>query len=666
MSDSEAMTVRSSMSRTRPGLLLLLGFQLVAASPGAAATLTCEIVPKFMGAYLQNHIRYHRLDQEIENRTIDTYLRRIDPSRTVLLEVEVEQIRASLRGAFQSLKEGSCAFLSDVHTTLVEEQRAVEKFVRSTLSSPDYEIDSTVELILDPEERGHPKTPADQRKLLVSLIHFQMSNYLSTGESLDSAKKLLIHRYELRTKRLADLEADDLYTAFLDAFANSLDPHSNYYSAENHEDFQISMKLSLEGIGVALSERDGYAVVERIIPGGAADRLDVLQPKDKLITVAQEDGEPVNIIDMPLREAVRLIRGKKGSQVHLTVLRQGEHTERFPVTIVRDKIDLEEQAAKLRFVEREVEGRPIKLAILELPSFYGGVDSVQRQSTKDVARLLRQVNEERADGLVLDLSRNGGGLLEHAVTISGFFLRKGEIVGVENARGNRQILSDDNEDILYSGPMVVHTSRVSASAAEILAGALKDYKRAIITGDDHTFGKGTVQTVSSLPPGQGALKITTAMFFRPGGKSTQNGGVRSDVVIPSLLTSDDFGEETQRYALDNQETTPFLSSYANAVPPSSRWRPVSTDVVSKLARKSRDRVQGAEEFVEIREKLSEAESNDGVIRLAEILKEQEKAKADEEATDPEASSNGDGELEALSPQLEEATNILADLVDLQI
>jgi carboxyl-terminal processing protease len=655
------------MSRsTRLGLLLLLGFQLAAASSGTAAALTCEIVPKFMGAYLQNHIRHHRLDQEIEDRTVDAYLRRIDPSRTVLLESEAEQIRGALRGAFQKVKDGSCAFLSGVHTTLVKEQRAVEEFVRSTLSSPGYEIDSTVELILDPEERGYPKTPADQRKLVLSLIHFQMSNYLGAGEALDDAKKLLIHRYELLTKRLMDLDEVKLYTAFLDAFATSLDPHSNYLSAETLEDFRISMTLSLEGIGVALAERDGYAVVERIIPGGAADRLDVLQPKDKLITVAQENGEAVNIIDMPLREAVRLIRGKKGSQVHLTVLRQGEHTERFPVTIVRDKIDLEEQAAKLRFVEREVEGRKIKLAILELPSFYGGADPNDRQSTEDVAKLLGQVNEERVDGLVLDLSRNGGGLLEHAVTISGFFLRKGEIVGVENARGNRQILSDDDEGILYSGPMVVHTSRVSASAAEILAGALKDYKRAIITGDDHTFGKGTVQTVSSLPPGQGALKITTAMFFRPGGKSTQNGGVRSDVVIPSLLTSNDFGEGTQRYALENQETTPFLSSYANAVPPTSRWRPISTDLVSKLARKSRDRIEGAEEFVEIRDKLEEAESNDGVIRLAEILKEQEKAKADDETTGSEESSNGDGDSEKLSPQLEEATNILADLVGLQI
>jgi len=666
MSDSEAMIVRNSMPPTRLGLFLLLGFQLAAASPSPAASLTCEIVPRFMRTYLQNHVRYNRLDQEIEARTIDVYLRRIDPSRTVLLESEAEQIRGSLEGAFQKVQEGSCTFLSSLHATFIEELRAVEEFVRSTVSSPDYEIDTTVELILDPEKRGHPKTPEDQRKLLSSLVHFQISNYLGAGETLDNAKKLLIHRYELRTKHLADLDTVDLYTAFLNAFATSLDPHSNYLSAEVLDDFRISMTLSLEGIGVALSERDGYAVVERIIPGGAADRLDVLQPKDKLITVAQENGEAVNIIDMPLREAVRLIRGKKGSQVHLTVLRQGEHTERFPVTIVRDKIDLEEQAAKVRFEEREVEGKKIKLAILELPSFYGGADPTERQSTKDVAKLLRQVNEERADGLVLDLSRNGGGLLEHAVTISGFFLRKGEIVGVDNAHGKRQILSDKDENILYSGPMVVHTSRVSASAAEILAGALKDYKRAIITGDDHTFGKGTVQTVSSLPPGQGALKITTAMFFRPGGKSTQNNGVRSDVVIPSLLTRNDFGEKTQRYALENQETTPFLSSYANAVPPSSRWRPISTDVVSKLARKSRDRVDSTEEFAEIRDKLKEAELNNGVIRLTEILKEQEEAKADDGTPLSEESSNGDGDIEKISPQLMEATNILADLVDLHI
>jgi carboxyl-terminal processing protease len=650
----------SNRTRLLPLLVLLLGLQTAAAAPVGAAAVSCETVARFMGAYLQHHIRHHRLDQELEKRTIDSYLQRIDPSRTVLLEDEAKKIRESLRGAFQTVQSNSCSFLADTHKRLIAEQREVEAFVRAYVSAPDYAIDPTVELILDPEERGHPKTLADQQQLTRGLVHFQMSNYVSAGENLEEAKKLLIHRYELRTKRLVDLETVDLYTAFLDAFATSLDPHSNYLSADVLEDFRISMTLSLEGIGVALSERDGFAVVERIIPGGAADRLDVLQPKDKLITVAQENGEAVNIIDMPLRDAVRLIRGKKGSQVRLTVLRQGERTERFPVTIVRDKINLEEQAAKLRIEEREVESKKIKLGILELPSFYGGSNATDRQSTDDVARLLREANEAKVDGLLLDLSRNGGGLLEHAVTISGFFLRRGEIVGVENARGGWQILSDDDENILFAGPMVVLISRVSASAAEILAGALKDYKRAIIAGDDHTFGKGTVQTVSALPPGQGALKITTGMFFRPGGKSTQNTGVRSDVVVPSLLTSDEFGEKTQRHALENQETTPFLSSYANAVPTSSRWRPVSSDVISKLAKNSQERVDVSDDFDEINEKLNEAKTNDGVVRLAEILKEQEEVEAKKEAAEDEEDS------EKISPQLREATSILADLVALHI
>jgi len=654
------MITRSRIPLNRLILSLSIGVLFAATAPAQAATVSCETVSRFMAAYLQNHILHHRLDDQLEERTMDTYLRRFDPSRTVLLEGEVTEILKDLKGAFANVKHKHCDFLTGFHQTLVKQQKGVEDFVRDFVSRPDYEVDTTVELILDPEERGHPKTVAEQQELLQNLIHFQMSNYLSADETLEDAKKLLIHRYELRTKRLDELDAVDLYTAFLDAFATSLDPHSNYLSAEVLEDFRISMTLSLEGIGVALSERDGFAVVERVIPGGAADRLGTLLPKDKIISVAQEEGEAVSIIDMPLREAVSLIRGKKGTKVRLTVLRQGEQTKRFPVTIVRDKINLEDQAANLRFEEREVEGKKIKLAILDLPSFYGGSNPTERQSTDDVARLLRQVNEEQADGLVLDLSRNGGGLLDHAVTISGFFLRRGEIVGVENARGGRQILSDEDDGILYSGPMVVHTSRVSASAAEILAGALQDYKRAIIAGDDHTFGKGTVQTVSSLPPGQGALKITTGMFFLPGGRSTQNDGVRSDVVIPSLLTSNDFGEKTQRYALENQATTPFLSSYANAVPTTNRWQPVSSDVVSKLAKRSHDRVVKSEEFAEIREKLKEAEANDGVVRLADILKEQEEVAAEEEAAEAEDAK------EKISPQLEEATSILADLVALNI
>ena len=304
---------------------------------------------------------------------------------------------------------------------------------------------------------------------------------------------------------------------------------------------------------------------------------------------------------MPLREAVSLIRGKKGTKVHLTVLRQGDETQRFPLAIVRDKIDLAEQAASLRFETRERNGKPFKLAIIDLPSFYGDSDPGQRQCTDDVEKLLEQVKEAKADGLLLDLSRNGGGLLEHAVKISGFFIRKGEVVGVENARRQMSVLSDRDERILYTGPMVVHVSRVSASASEILAGALKDYHRAVITGDDHTFGKGTVQTVTPLPPGLGALKITTARFFRPGGQSTQNDGVSADVVIPSLLATDDLGEKNQPFALAGESRLPLYGSFANAIGPTDFDSQVSGAELAELVRSSSERVAKSAEFEEVRD-----------------------------------------------------------------
>ncbi|MDH5306305.1 MAG: carboxy terminal-processing peptidase, partial [Myxococcales bacterium] len=568
--------------------------------------------------------------------------------------------------------------------------RSMEEEVRAFVTQETYQIDEDVALVLDPDKRGYPQSDSARRALQQSLVHFQMANYLSAGESLEEAKQLLVHRYELRSRRFAELDVTDLYSSFLDSFASSLDPHSNYLSAETLEDFRISMSLSLEGIGVALSERDGYSVVDHIIPGGAADRLEEgLRENDKIIAVAEDGGEPVNIIDMPLREAVSLIRGKKGTKVHLTVLRS---SKRLPITIVRDKIDLAEQAAKLRFEMREVDGKPVKLAIIELPSFYGDVDPTRRQCTDDLEKLLATVREEKADGLLLDLSRNGGGLLEHAVTISGFFIRKGEVVGVEDHRGKLNVLRDPDERILYTGPLVVHTSRVSASASEIVAGALKDYRRAVITGDDHTFGKGTVQTVTQLPPGQGALKITTALFFRPGGQSTQNEGVLADVAIPSLLTAEEFGESTQRYALPSQRISSFLGSYANAIDPDDRRSRVGEALITELARRSHERIEGSEAFAELKRKIEEARANDGVVLLADYRKEREQAEAAEQASaggDAEsgeaaqgtetAQGAGDagaqvadaghgmatpaeGEPDALSPQVQEALNVLTDLV----
>jgi carboxyl-terminal processing protease len=365
----------------------------------------------------------------------------------------------------------------------------------------------------------------------------------------------------------------------------------------------------------------------------------------------------VDIIDMPLREAVALIRGKAGSRVNLTILREGETTERFNVAIVRDKIDLEEQAASLRFEEREVDGRKLKLAVLDLPSFYGDSDPTQRQCTKDVERLLQRVDEEQAHGLLLDLSRNGGGLLQHAVTVSGFFLRSGAIVAIENSEGGRQIQRDHDRALLYAGPLVVLTSRVSASASEILAGALKDYRRAVVVGDDHTFGKGTVQTVSTLPPGEGALWITTQLFYRPGGLSTQHGGVASDVVIPSLLAGEDYGEKNQPYSIPAQETTPFLSETVNGDRPEAHWKPVDQAVLAELVRRSQARLERNPDFVELRRKLAERAKRPARVEVAEFLAEREEQLAGSE-------DSADAQSDPPRPELDEALLVLADLVAL--
>ena len=646
-------------------LLLAAPWLALAVASPAVAQLQCQTVPQLASEYLRGHVEVNELTDELEARAVDTYVRRIDSSRTVLTEAEAAKARENLAGVLKRMKQGDCESLFAQHRSMVERNAALEEFVRKTVSDPKFELDESVSLQLDPEERGYPKDAEARDALNTALLHFQLSNYLSAGESLDEAKRLLVHRYELRTKRLRELEPVEILSGFLDSFALSLDPHSNYFSAEFFEDFRISISLSLEGIGVALAERDGYSVVERIIPGGAADRLhDGLRPKDKIIAVAEEDGEAVNIIDLPLRDAVSLIRGKKGTKVILTVLRQGATAERFPIAIERDTIDLAEQAAKLRFETREVDGQTYKLALVELPSFYGDSDPTRRQCTDDLEKLLAEVNEAQVDGLLLDLSRNGGGLLEHAVKISGFFLRKGEVVGVENARGQLQVHSDPDDRILYSGPMVVHTSRVSASASEIVAGAMKDYRRALLIGDDHTFGKGTVQTVTPLPPGQGALKITTALFFRPGGKSTQKDGVQADILIPSVLSAQEFGEDTQRFALDGQRISPFLSSYANAIGPRDRWSRVSDELIVELAQRSSERIAKSEEFGEIREKIREAQENDGMVHLSEILKERAEDEANGDAPDEDAEKEKDDEPEPLTPQVEEALNVLGDLVGL--
>lgn len=685
-------------------LALVFGLGLGSAGPSGAQMFTapeldCPRTWELVQNLLKRHISFRALNPELRERAIDAYIERIDPGKSLYLSDEVKRLRGRLVGIFFAVQNGECQILDDIQVDLANRYARMEKDVKAFVGNPNYALDPDVRLILDPEKRGHPQDEAARIDLVHRLVHFQISNYLSSDMDLAQAKERLIHRYELFTKQAREVKARDTYAEFLNAFASALDPHSTYYTPEAVEDFEIQMSLSLDGIGVALSSKDGYSIVERVIPGGATDKLNVLEPGDKIIAVGQQGESPVDIIDMPLRDVVAMIRGKRGTKVRLTVLRQSDETKRFDVEIERDAVTIEDAAATLEFQDVTLDGKKLKLAVLDLPTFYGDQDPSKRQSGRDVRDLLRQVREAKADGLLLDLSRNGGGKLESSVEIAGLFIRQGGVVAVKDVYSDVQVLADQDADIAYSGPLVILTSRITASASEIVAGAMKDYGRAVIVGDDHTFGKGTVQSFVHQPGRLGAIKVTTALFFRPGGASTQHDGVAADVVLPSIFATDDLGERYTPYSLKTQVIPPFLGTLgrvSNVSHPD--WKPIDTNLLGELQRRSAARVNANAEFVKIEEKLAKRSQDDDVVQLSEFIKEREEeeaeaakneakpaagvvapgkpsaaapskpgaAGADAKGVKPGADAKtAESEKPEPTPQRLEAIRILADMVELQ-
>ena len=487
---------------------------------------------------------------------------------------------------------------------------------------------------------------------------------------LPKAKQQLIHRYELNAKRQGDLDRDDLYALFLDAFASALDAHSSYLDPNSLEDFEIQMRLSLEGIGAALTWDDGFTTVDNLIPGGSAERSGELEPKDKIVAVAQgNNGTSENVIDMPLRDVVKLIRGKKGTTVKLTILRQKNNTTMHKViSLVRDKIKLEDEAVQTRFTTRKIDGKDVKVAVIELPSFYGDLTRKTRSCYEDVRKALEKANAEKADAVVFDLSNDGGGLLTEAVRIGGLFIKKGNIVATLDAHGPAEKLPDEDESIEWKGPLVVLTSRLSASASEIVSGALQDYHRAVIVGGDKTFGKGTVQAMMNLPSNLGAIKVTTGMF-RAGGSSTQYRGVPSDVTIPSPYSVKDIGESALDYSLPPKTIDNFVSPEANDDGP-DHWQPVDQSLISKLKTKSAARVEKDPEFKKIAQELLDAEKKKGVIKLSDSLKKQKEEKNDPKNKNKEKTAKHNGKRKTdedylKAPNVNEAVNVAADLFELE-
>jgi carboxyl-terminal processing protease len=460
-----------------------------------------------------------------------------------------------------------------------------------------------------------PASTAEADDLWLKRLKYEMLPYLLDGKSPDEAKATVRKRHERMLKSLADIDASEVQETFLTSLTKMYDPHSSFFSADTYEDFKIQMRLSLIGIGAVLGlDDDGFCVVREIVPGAPADLSGQIKVGDKIVAVQQPGEEPVEVTGMKLRRIVDMIRGHKGTKVTLSVIPRTElnSTKARQIVITRDDVKLNEQRAAAAIYDVPgADGKIVPVGVITLNAFYGAsedspdANSPQSSATKDVAELIGKLKQAGVKSLVIDLRRNGGGLLSEAVSMTGLFVGKGPVVQVRDSFG--RLVVDDNTDtpLAYDGPLAVLTSRFSASASEIFAGALQNYGRAVIIGDSSTHGKGTVQAVlemkNYLPKftqtasnRSGAAKLTIQKFYLPNGASTQKKGVIPDIALPSIDDYLPIGESSLPHALvwDEIRSTPFDG------------KPLNPAFVSPLSQASRDRQQSLEEFSALRQSVN--------------------------------------------------------------
>ena len=648
---------------------------LICLSPinyASAANLACPFLYPMITAVLQEHIIHNTINSNLEHKTVEQYIKFLDGSKIYFLESDVNKIKGLLKGIYRNLQKQSCDNIMAVHKMHSKRLKERMEFAKKFLGKK-YKFNPKESLLLDNSKRKYPKTKAQLETFQKKYIHFQIANFKIGDMKLDEAKKRVIKRYERDFNQLNTQKPEKLYANFLYAVARSLDPHSDFLSKERFEDFQMQMNLFLEGIGASLSSENGYTVIENLIKGGAAEASGLLEVEDKILAVAQgKKGAFVTIIDMPLNEVVQLIRGPKGTKVRLKILRSMPK-KHFQITLTRRKINLEENAAKVHYIDHPVKSskrsKKKKIAVLELPSFYLDTNAQRRGRSvyKDVKRILAQIKRKKVDGLVLDLSSNGGGILTEAVKVAGLFFKTGNVVQTKgkDKQPSSSILSDKDPQVNYSGPLVILTSRFSASASEIVAGALKDYGRAVIAGADHTYGKGSVQTFVDFPKDIGTFKVTIGMFFTPGGGSTQHKGVTSDIIFPSIYSREDIGEQYLDYSLPPKVIKPFISKAAYVNKGRHAWKLITKKVLKKLASLSKKRISKSKDFKEILAEIEKNKKDGKVIYIEEILKEDEEIKEKKEIAKQKRRDSDFRDKEYLKrADIKEAIDITTDLIDL--
>jgi carboxyl-terminal processing protease len=582
-----------------------------AKAPSEDERKAAQIVGRLME---RGHISRHKVDDEISQRMFKAYLRIYDPLKLYFLQSDVDEFQAQSNKLDDDIKGSNAApgraadadvprmnFAFDVYNRFL--QRLDESIVwANEFADAEHDFNKEESIVVDPKSAEYAKTSEEAKERWRARIKYELLTFIVDGKTLAEARERIHKRYRNLKTRWHELDSGEVVEMYLSTLTSSFDPHSTYMSPEMLEDFEIHMRLSLEGIGALLQSEDGTTVVKEIVPGGAAEKDGRIKPGDQIVGVAEGDkGEIEDIMDMKLRDVVKRIRGKAGTTVRLEVIPDGQ-TEHVTYNLIRQRIELQDQAAKGDVIEFNdpATGAIRKIGVINLPSFYAdqgegelfgnGQDPANlRTATNDVRKILEDFKAKGVDGVVMDLRVNGGGLLTEAINLTGLFITEGPIVQVRDF-DNKVFRHPDNDKgtVAYNGPLVVLISRFSASASEIFAGAIKDYGRGIVVGDKTTHGKGTVQKVLDLkrqavrPGAYGALKLTMQQFYRVNGESTQNKGVPSDVVLPSRTDNDDFGEASLDYALEYSQIDP--ASYT----PSGR---ISPEVVTQLRELSKERFQ---------------------------------------------------------------------------
>src|SRR5881398_386574 len=579
----------------------------------------------------EGHYTRQKLNEEVSRKFLLSYLELLDFSHLFFTQQDIDTLNAkygnSIAGDVLLVTLKPAYDIYALYTKRVDGRVAK---IKELLKQPiDFKSNATVEL--SRQKAPWPKDEAEADQLWRGRIANELLQEHLSEHPIEPSPQLVTRRYDRLARNVHEQDKDEQIKLFLDALAQAYDPHSEYLSKADMKNFSINMGLSLVGIGAMLRSEDGYAKIESLVAGGPAQVDGRLKVGDRITAVAQGQTDFVDVRDMRLDKVVEMIRGKKGTRVRLLAIPSDapDPSQRKNVDLVRDEIKLKDQEARADIIiKKDADGNPVKLGWLTLPSFYADMDRHSKSTTKDVVALLKRLRKENIAGLVVDLRKNGGGSLEEALSLTGLFLKSGPIVQTKDYNGSIRVSSDPDPGIAYGGPLIVLTSRQSASASEIFAAALQDYGRAVIVGDKNTFGKGTVQTIldignytsllGSRSHKDGALKLTIQKFYRVAGGSTQLHGVASDIVLPSLTDLPEFGEGALKNALPYDEVTKAKFT---------KWSDNHSLFIDQLRRRSEERVKDDPEFHYVMEDMDRLRHkvDENRISLNEDLRKKELA-----------------------------------------